>query len=296
MEILVENLSFDYVSDLFGNRTALSDISFQIRNNQIIAIMGSTGSGKTTLLQHFNGLLQPTRGKIIINNNILNSDDSINTVPGKIGIVFQFPEMQFFEENVFKDVAYGPQNLGLHSKEVEKRVKGSLNAVGLEYEYFHNKSPFHLSSGEKRRLAIASILALDPEILILDEPTIGLDWLSSKRIEKIIVDFHKKGRSVIFVTHNMNFVARIAEQIIVLDQGRVVYNGSKKEFFQNRKFLKKYHLPFPDIMKFMNKLKDYGIPVDNSVYTLEEAQKELDKVLMDKKFRKILKKHLFLSG
>lgn len=296
MEIIIENLSYDYISDLFGNRTALKDISFQSRKNQIIAIMGATGSGKTTLLQHFNGLLQPSCGRIIIDQRIINSNRSQATIPGKIGIVFQFPEMQFFEENVFKDVAYGPRNLGLSTKEVEKRVKSSLREVGLDYEAFYNRSPFHLSSGEKRRLAIASILALDPDILILDEPTIGLDWLSSERIEKIIIDFHNKGKNVIFVTHNMDFVARVAEQIIVLDQGRIVFNGSKGELFQNKDFFKEYNLPFPNIMIFMNKIRGLGIPVNSNIYTIENAKKQIDGILKNKKYKKLLKKHLFISG
>jgi len=259
--------------------------------------MGATGSGKTTLLQHLNGLLKPTRGKIYIDNiNILNSNASVDRVKKNIGIVFQFPEMQFFEESVFKDVAYGPRNLGLDSKEVLKRVKNSLQAVGLEYERYYNRSPFHLSSGEQRRLAIACILALDPELLILDEPTIGLDWLSSKKIENIIIDFHKKGRSVIFVTHDINFVSRIAEQIIILDHGRVVFDGRKELLFNNERILRKYDLPFPEIMAFMNKLKEHGIPVNNNIYTIDKAKEELNKILADEKYRKLVKNYLFLSA
>ncbi len=259
--------------------------------------MGATGSGKTTLLQHLNGLLKPSRGTIYIDSiDILNSNAPADRIRKNIGIVFQFPEMQFFEESVFKDVAYGPRNLGLDSKEVLKRVKDSLKAVGLEYEHYYKRSPFHLSSGEQRRLAIACILALDPELLILDEPTIGLDWLSSKKIENIIIDFHKKGRSVIFVTHDINFVSRIAEQIIILDHGKVVFDGSKETLFNNEKILRDYNLPYPEIMAFMIRLRKQGIPVNNNVYSIDEAKEEINNILADEEHRKSLKNYLFLSG
>jgi len=259
--------------------------------------MGATGSGKTTLLQHLNGLLKPSKGSIYIDNvNILNSNASVDRIKKNIGIVFQFPEMQFFEESVFKDVAYGPRNLGLDSKAVLKRVKNSLKAVGLEYEQYYKRSPFHLSSGEQRRLAIACILALDPELLILDEPTIGLDWLSSKKIENIIINFHKQGRSVVFVTHDINFVSRIAEQVIILDYGKVVFDGNKETLFNNEKILKKYNLPRPEIMAFMNKLRKLGIPVNSNVYSVDEAKEQINIILTDERYRKLLKNYLFLSG
>ena len=258
--------------------------------------MGATGSGKTTFLQLLNGLLQPTRGKIFIDNkSIFDSDFPMDRLRTRIGMVFQFPEMQFFEENVFKDVAYGPQNLGLDRGEVLRRVKKALEAVDLDFTSYHQKSPFHLSSGEKRRLAIACILALDPEMLILDEPTIGLDWVSSMKIEKIILNLHKQGRTVIFVTHDMNLVTRIARQVIILDRGSVVFKGKKQELLSNHKILKTYNLPFPDIMEFMIKIKKAGIPVDSKVYSLPQAKQELDKVLQNSQYKKKLKMHLFVS-
>ncbi|MBN2028876.1 energy-coupling factor transporter ATPase [bacterium] len=280
MVIQIENLFFTYQSPFFQSHQALSDISLTIQPEEVVAIVGATGSGKTTLIQHLNGLLQPTKGKIWINSvELAGSKINLGELRRKVGLVFQFPEIQLFEETVFDDVAFGPRNLKLPENQIEERVRNSLQLVGLDYDAFCRCSPFHLSGGERRRVAIAGILAMDPEILIMDEPTVSLDLCAAGKVKEIIMQYHRLGKTVIFVSHDMDLVAGLARRIVVLDNGRIIFDGPKEDLFQKRSLLERANLALPQVYQFMLKMRANGHPVRTDIFTLEEAKKELRNVL-----------------
>ena len=189
--------------------------------------------------------------------------------------MFQFPEIQLFEETVFDDVAFGPRNLGVSKDEIENRVRHSLSLVGLDFERFRNLSPFQLSGGEKRRVAIAGILAMEPQVLVLDEPTVGLDTRSASMVEDVIRSYHRIGKTIVFISHDMDFVARLAERIIVLKNGLVHFEGSKRDLFQDETVLKQADLGLPHICQFMHQVKSKGYPVRTDVFTIDDAKSEL---------------------
>ena len=251
-----------------------------INDGEFIAIIGHTGSGKSTLIQHLNGLLKAHSGEILYNGkNIYDEDYDITAHRCKVGLVFQYPEYQLFETDVLTDVGFGPKNQGLSKEEIEKVSIKALEDVGMDEKYY-KKSPFMLSGGQKKRAAIAGILAMNPEVLILDEPTAGLDPKGRDKILKKVSELHKeRGITVIWVSHSMDDVAKYAERIIVMNEGRVAYDGEPKEVFKNYIELEKMGLSAPQVTYILNDLKNEGFDVDNSLIDVEEVADEIYKCL-----------------
>lgn len=278
-------LILDHVNYVYGGDTelavhALRDVNLVIPDGQFIGLIGHTGSGKSTLVQHLNGLIKPTGGAIYFNGeDIHDSDYDKKKLRSKVGLVFQYPEHQLFEIDVFSDVCFGPKNLGLPKKEVELRAYAALKQVGLEDEFFY-QSPFDLSGGQKRRVAIAGVLAMKPDILILDEPTAGLDPKGRDEILDQIAGLHQKmGITVILVSHSMEDVAKYVERIIVMNKGSVLYDDVPKEVFRHYKELEQVGLAAPQVTYIMQALREKGIPVHTDVTTISEARDEILQIL-----------------
>ena len=276
MSITIKNLTHIYNEGMPFEKTALNDINIEINTGEFVGIIGHTGSGKSTLIQMFNGLLKPSRGEVIVNGQNIH-DDKVNKreVRQKVGLVFQYPEYQLFEMTIKEDVAFGPKNLGLSEDEVNERVKYALEAVGLDESYYE-KSPFELSGGQKRRVAIAGVLAMKPETLILDEPTAGLDPKGRNELFEQLQKMHKElGLTIVLISHSMEDVARYAEKLFVLYKGKIAYQGTPREVFAHGKKLEEIGLAMPQIRYVMEALKDKGMPIDEDVLTVEEAAKQL---------------------
>lgn len=275
----------DHVNYIYGEKTvyekyALNDINLTIKKGEFIGIIGHTGSGKSTLIQHFNGLMKASSGKIYFEGkDIYDADYKMKELRSKVGLVFQYPEHQLFETTVLEDVKFGPKNLGLSKLEIDLRAFEAIKQVGLSEEYY-DVSPFELSGGQKRRVAIAGVLAMKPEVLILDEPTAGLDPYGRDEILEQIKKFHEEGLTVILVSHSMEDVARYADRIIVMHDGKVRFDGSPKEVFSHYKELEKMGLSAPEVTYVANELRDMGYSVSASVTTVEEAKAEILKVLL----------------
>ena len=253
-------------------KTALEDINMDVQKGEFVGIIGHTGSGKSTLIQMFNGLLKPSQGEVLVNGQNIHGDTiSKKEIRQKVGLVFQYPEYQLFEMTVKEDVAFGPKNLGLTQEEIEKRVKYALEAVGLDESYYE-KSPFELSGGQKRRVAIAGVLAMSPEILILDEPTAGLDPKGRNELFEQLQKMHKElGLTIILISHSMEDVARYVEKLFVLYKGKIAYQGTPREVFAHGKKLEEIGLAMPQIRYIMEALKAKGMPITEDVLTVEEA-------------------------
>ncbi len=278
-------LILDHVNYVYGEDTelavhALRDVNLVIPDGQFIGLIGHTGSGKSTLVQHLNGLIKPTNGSIYFNGeDIHDADYNKKKLRSKVGLVFQYPEHQLFEVDVFTDVCFGPKNLGLSQKEVELRAYAALKQVGLEDEFFY-QSPFDLSGGQKRRVAIAGVLAMKPDILILDEPTAGLDPKGRDEILDQIAKLHKEtGITVILVSHSMEDVAKYVERIIVMNKGSVLFDDAPKEVFRHYKELEQVGLAAPQVTYIMQALKEKGLPVSTEATTVLEARDEILRVL-----------------
>lgn len=275
----------DHVNYIYGEKTvyekyALNDINLTIKKGEFIGIIGHTGSGKSTLIQHFNCLMKASSGKIYFEGkDIYDADYKMKELRSKVGLVFQYPEHQLFETTVLEDVKFGPKNLGLSKLEIDLRAFEAIKQVGLSEEYY-DVSPFELSGGQKRRVAIAGVLAMKPEVLILDEPTAGLDPYGRDEILEQIKKLHEEGLTVILVSHSMEDVARYADRIIVMHDGKVRFDGSPKEVFSHYKELGKMGLSAPEVTYVANELRDMGYPVSASVTTVEEAKAEILKVLL----------------
>ena len=279
------SLILDHVNYVYGEDTALAvhalkDINLVIPDGQFIGLIGHTGSGKSTLVQHLNGLMRPTSGAIYYNGeDIHDKDYEKKKLRSKVGLVFQYPEHQLFEIDVFKDVCFGPKNLGLSQKETELRAYSALKQVGLGDEYFY-QSPFDLSGGQKRRVAIAGVLAMKPEILILDEPTAGLDPKGRDEILDQIAKLKEEtGITVILVSHSMEDVAKYVERIIVMNRGSVLYDDEPRQVFQHYKELEQVGLAAPQVTYIMQALARQGMKVDTAVTTIKEAEKEILRAL-----------------
>ncbi|MBY2478428.1 energy-coupling factor transporter ATPase [Clostridioides difficile] len=282
MSIIVKNLTHIYNEGMPFASKALDDVSFEIKDRDFVGLIGHTGSGKSTLIQHLNGLLKPSSGEIFINDfNITDKNLNLTEIRKRVGVVFQYPEYQLFEETIDKDIAFGPTNLGLEESEIHNRVKASMEAVGLDYEEFKDKSPFELSGGQKRRVAIAGVIAMNPEVLILDEPTAGLDPGGRDEIFNLIKDLHEKNNmTIILSSHSMDDMAKLAKTLIVMNHGRIEFMGTPREVFKsNAGKLKEIGLDIPQVLELALKLRQKGFDIREDILTLEEAKQEILKVV-----------------
>ncbi len=284
MSIIIKNLTHIYMKGTPFERKALDGVDIEINSGEFVAIIGHTGSGKSTLIQHINGLLKPDSGTILINGvDIADKSVKLSNIRKKVGLVFQYPEYQLFEETIEKDIAFGPGKLKISQDEIKKRVIKALESVGLDYELYKDKSPFELSGGQKRRVAIAGVIAMEPEVLILDEPTAGLDPKGRDEILKQIKCFQEAyNMTIILVSHSMDDVSRIADKIFVMEKGKSVMNGTPREVFSNINKIEKVGLSAPQITYLMKKLKKNGLEVDENIYTIEEAVIEIQKLYSKK--------------
>ncbi len=276
MSIKLEHIHYIYEADTAFPVHATDDVSLEIQDGEFIALIGHTGSGKSTLIQHMNGLIRPTSGVIYYNGkNIADEDFSMKELRSKVGLVFQYPEHQLFEIDVFTDVCFGPKNLGLPKEEIEQRAKDALKMVGMDESYY-TQSPFELSGGQKRRVAIAGVLAMKPEVLILDEPTAGLDPRGRDEILDQIAELHKKSHmTIILVSHSMEDVARYAQRLIVMNKGKVVFDAAPAEVFRQYKQLEAIGLAAPQVTYIAHALKEHGFEINTDVTTIEEAKQEI---------------------
>ena len=274
--IKVEELSFVYGEGTSFRKTALDSVSFEIEQGEFLGIIGHTGSGKSTLVQLLNGLLRPSGGKVYLNgSDIWAKPKKIREVRFRVGMVFQYPEYQLFEETVYKDIAFGPKNMGLTDPEIDERVHKAAVFTGLD-EKLLKRSPFDLSGGEKRRAAIAGVIAMDPDVLILDEPAAGLDPLGRDELLTQIKEYHKKRKNtVVLVSHSMEDIARITDRILVLDNGKRVMLDTAERVFTHGRELEKTGLRVPQITKIMMLLKERGVPVNTGVLTVEQGFEEI---------------------
>ncbi len=284
MSIKVEHLTHIYDKGMPSESVALDDVSFTAEDGQFIGIIGHTGSGKSTLLQHLNGLLKPDEGTVTVGNvNITQPGISMVEIRKRIGLVFQYPEYQLFEETVAKDVAFGPKNLGLSETEIEERVKEAIELVGLDYETVKDRSPFELSGGQKRRVAIAGVVAMRPEVLILDEPTAGLDPKAHKDVLNMVEEVHRRtGNITIFVSHNMADIARLSDKILVIHSGKLVTEGSPKEVFSQKETLRSVGLDLPPVTEFTEGLRERGINLSATILDVDEAAAQIAEYLKNK--------------
>jgi len=281
MSVKTIHLTHVYSPDSVFEFKALDDINVSVNKGEFIGLIGHTGSGKSTFVQHINRLLWPTEGEVHIDD--VNIDDKtilMKDICKKIGVVFQYPEQQLFEETVFLDVAFGPKNLGFSGEELESLVKDAIESVGLNYKQIKDSSPFELSGGQKRRVAIAGVLAMKPEILVLDEPASGLDPKGKKAILDKIKNLHEKKHLTVFlVSHNMDDVAQYAERIMIFDKGKLYQIDTKENVFKNAAALKEIGLTVPQSKQLMLLLKDAGFNVDTNIYTLDAAEKEILRIV-----------------
>lgn len=278
--ISLKNVSHTYSEGTPLSVSAIRNINLDIESGELVGIIGHTGSGKSTLVQHLNGLLKPTEGTVLIDGaDIWSNKKKIRSVRFKVGLCFQYPEYQLFEETVFKDISFGPRNMGLSDDDIKKSVLRATEYVGLNKDLL-NKSPFDLSGGEKRRVAIAGVMAMNPQILILDEPTAGLDPKGRKEILDMIVDYRKKtGSTVLLVSHSMEDVAGIASKILVMNKSEVAMYDTVENVFSRADELESMGLSVPQITRIFMQLKAKGIPVESDVYTVKDGCKRLISLL-----------------
>ena len=272
----VEHLSHVYSAGTPFEKKAVDDVSFTARKGEFIGLIGHTGSGKSTLIQHFNGLLKPTSGRVLINGeDIFQSKEMTRAARFAVGLVFQYPEYQLFEETVYADVAFGPKNMGLDKDEIDRRVRENCRIVGLPEEAL-DKSPFELSGGQKRRVALAGIFAMEPEVMVLDEPMAGLDPAGCADVFRFVRDYHEKhGTTILFVTHSMEYAAQMSQRIVVMDHGHILMDGTPAEVFARADELIAAGLDVPQVTRVFLELQRRGLSVDPSVYTVEQAVAQL---------------------
>ena len=281
MSISVRDLNYVYNAGMPGETVALSDISFDVSDREILGIIGHTGSGKSTLLQHLNGLMKPSSGEIYVDGEcITDGKAKMTEIRRKVGLVFQYPEYQLFEETVAKDVAFGPKNLGMDEAEIEERVKTAIAMVGLDYEEIKDMSPFELSGGMKRRVAIAGVIAMDPKILILDEPTAGLDPSAHRDVLAMVRRIHDEmGIILIFVSHNMADIAALSDKVIVMSEGTIAFSGTPLEVFSQREMLESMRLALPPAREIIELIKSKAPGFESAALTIDEAAEDIKKFL-----------------
>ena len=279
--IKAENVNYIYQQGMPFERQALYDVNVEIEDGSLVALIGHTGSGKSTLIQHFNALVKPTSGKIIINGiDVTAPKADLRLVRKTVGLVFQYPEHQLFEETVYKDIAFGPKNMGFSDEEIDKRVRESAALVGLKEKHL-TRSPFDLSGGQKRRVAIAGVLAMNPKVLILDEPTAGLDPKGRDEILATIKKLHEENKEmiIIFVSHSMEDVAKTAERVIVMNDGHVEMQGTVAEVFAQAEHLQKIGLNVPQVTLLTDKLRLAGYNLPEHIYTVKYAADAIKKLI-----------------
>ena len=279
-DIRLENVSYIYSPDTPFRKVALDDVSLTIHGGRITGLMGHTGSGKSTLVQLLNGLNKPTSGKVFVGGDEIWADPKkVSSFAFRVGLVFQYPEYQLFEETVRKDIAFGPGNMGLDEQEIARRVADSARFCGIADELL-DKSPFDLSGGQKRRVAIAGVMAMEPEVLVLDEPAAGLDPRGREEILGGIRSYQRRrGSSVVIVSHSMEDMARYSDEIVVMDHAKVKMRGTTREIFERADELVSVGLDVPQITEVMNLLRSRGLPVRNGIYTVDDARDEILRLL-----------------
>lgn len=279
--LVCENLKYLYSIGTPFETAAIDNVSFDVEQGDLIGIIGHTGSGKSTLIQHLNGLLQPHSGKVFVDNKDIWSKENkkkIRQVRFAVGLCFQYPEYQIFEENVYKEIAFGPKQMGLDKDEIDRRVRESAGFVGVPEELME-KSPFDLSGGQKRRVAIASIIAMEPKVLILDEPCAGLDPKGRETILSLIQDYqHQKGNTVILVSHSMEDVAKICKRVLVMNKGALAMNGTVDEVYSHSEELKAMGLNVPEITDIFLRLKALGVECRTNIYTVDQGVAEMNRL------------------
>ena len=273
MDVHGKQIGYVYQKNTPFAQRALHNVSFDIQDGDFVAIVGHTGSGKSTLVKMLNGLLQPDEGTLELGTDYQLPVDpkqvSLRTLRQKVGLVFQFPEAQLFEETVLKDVMFGPKNFGLSEEEAKKQAQQALEKVGI-HEELYDRSPFELSGGQMRRVAIAGILSLNPEVLVLDEPAAGLDPWGHQEMMELFQSLNKSGMTILLVTHDMEDVSQYAKKVIVMDQGEKIVEMTPQQLFQDQEFLQNYHLDEPVVTQFARQLKEWGMPMPQLPITLEE--------------------------
>ena len=273
MSIEVKNLTHTYSAGSALQQTAIRDVNLTIEEGEFVAIVGHTGSGKSTLVQHLNGLLKPTAGQVLVDGEDMNGEGvNKRLIRQKVGLVFQYPEYQLFEETVAKDIAFGPKNQGLPAEEIDRRVRKAMAYVHLDYDKYAERSPFELSGGQMRRVAIAGVLAMEPRYLILDEPAAGLDPKGRDRILGMVKDLHAAGVTVVMVSHSMDDCARLASRMIVMSKGTVVASDTPRNLFAQPDMMASVGLGVPEAAKLCQLLRDKGLDLPNDLYTQEELQ------------------------
>lgn len=278
--IKTEKLTHIYMKDTPFEKKAVLDIDLEITEGEIIGIIGPTGCGKSTLIQHFNGILTPTTGKVFVKGQDLSdSKTNLKLIRQKIGLLFQYPEHQLFEETIYKDIAFGPKNMGLSDGEIDDRVREVLEWAEIPYDESKERSPFNLSGGEMRKVALAGVLAMKPEVLVLDEPVSGLDPQTKNHLLSKIMELNEKFKiTIVMVSHSMEEIAHLSDRIFVMYKGKIIEQGAPREIFKNSGKLKKLDLDLPVYTELMSELKESGFNVKTDVLTLEEAKQEILKL------------------
>ncbi|MCI6269308.1 MAG: energy-coupling factor transporter ATPase [Clostridiales bacterium] len=280
MSIVIEHLNYVYMTGGPYETKALSDVNLTIHDGEFIGLIGHTGSGKSTLVQHLNGLIMPTSGRVLVDGmDLADKGTDRRAIRQRVGLVFQYPENQLFEETVEKDIAFGPKNLGLDDAEIDRRVRDAMRRVALDYDRLHERSVFELSGGQMRRVAIAGVLAMEPQVLVLDEPCAGLDPRGREEILGLIKRLHEEaGTTIVMVSHSMDDVASLAERVIVMNHGELVMDGAPRDVFACGEELRGMGLDVPQAVQLADKLRERGFDIPEGIYRIEEIKAEIEKI------------------